>query len=76
MRSSVVSEDRVAEECRMSAGPCILVFDIRREFFTERALKLGGFFFYPPPEGAVWSPTGINVPDYPKLAQMCGQADL
>ena len=42
--------------------------------FTERAPKLGGLVeFYRSPDRVRWSPTGINVPDYPKLAQLWWQ---
>ncbi len=42
--------------------------------FTERASKLGGLVeFYRSPDRVAWSPTGINVPDYPKLAQIWWQ---
>ena len=42
--------------------------------FTERAPKLGGLVeFYRSPDRTRWSPTGINVPDYPKLAQLWWQ---
>lgn len=42
--------------------------------FTERAPKLGGLVeFYRSPDRVAWSPTGINVPDYPKLAQIWWQ---
>ncbi|PCI05339.1 MAG: ABC transporter substrate-binding protein [Hyphomicrobiales bacterium] len=42
--------------------------------FTERAPKLGGLVeFYRSPDRIRWSPTGINVPDYPKLAQLWWQ---
>ncbi|WP_157019012.1 ABC transporter substrate-binding protein [Mesorhizobium xinjiangense] len=48
--------------------------DIRHESFTERAPKLGGWVeFYRSPDRVAWSPTGINVPDYPKLAQIWWQ---
>lgn len=48
--------------------------DIRHESFTERASKLGGLVeFYRSPDRVRWSPTGINVPDYPKLAQIWWQ---
>ena len=41
---------------------------IRHESFTERAPKLGGLVeFYRSPDRVLWTPTGINVPDYPKL---------
>ena len=48
--------------------------DIRHESFTERAPKLGGLVeFYRSPDRVLWTPTGINVPDYPKLAQLWWQ---
>ena len=44
------------------------------ESFTERAPKLGGLVeFYRSKDRVRWSPTGINVPDYPKLAQLWWQ---
>jgi glycerol transport system substrate-binding protein len=47
---------------------------VRHQHFTERASKLGGLVeFYRSPDRVVWSPTGINVPDYPKLAQIWWQ---
>ncbi|MCA1299642.1 ABC transporter substrate-binding protein [Stappia indica] len=47
---------------------------VRHESFTERAPKLGGVVeFYRSPDRVRWSPTGINVPDYPKLAQLWWQ---
>jgi glycerol transport system substrate-binding protein len=48
--------------------------DIRHASFTERAPKLGGLVeFYRSPDRVLWTPTGINVPDYPKLAQLWWQ---
>ncbi|WP_193725756.1 ABC transporter substrate-binding protein [Ferruginivarius sediminum] len=48
--------------------------DIRHESFTERAPKLGGLVeFYRSPARVQWTPTGTNVPDYPKLAQLWWQ---
>ncbi|MDP1732230.1 MAG: extracellular solute-binding protein [Devosia sp.] len=48
--------------------------DIRHQSFTDRAPKLGGLVeFYRSPDRVNWSPTGINVPDYPKLAQIWWQ---
>ena len=48
--------------------------DINHKSFTERAPKLGGLVeFYRSPNRVLWSPTGINVPDYPKLAQIWWQ---
>ena len=47
---------------------------VRDESFTERAPKLGGLVeFYRSPDRTRWTPTGINVPDYPKLAQLWWQ---
>jgi len=47
---------------------------INHDSFTERAPKLGGLVeFYRSPDRVLWSPTGINVPDYPKLAQIWWQ---
>ncbi|WP_262032283.1 ABC transporter substrate-binding protein [Microvirga sp. Mcv34] len=48
--------------------------DIWDKSFTERAPKLGGLIeFYRSPARAQWTPTGVNVPDYPKLAQLWWQ---
>jgi glycerol transport system substrate-binding protein len=48
--------------------------DIRHQTFTERAPNLGGLVeFYRSPDRVRWSPTGVNVPDYPKLAQIWWQ---
>ena len=48
--------------------------DIRHESFTERAPRLGGLVeFYRSPDRVNWTPTGVNVPDYPKLAQIWWQ---
>ncbi len=47
---------------------------IHHESFTERAPKLGGLIeFYRSPDRVLWTPTGVNVPDYPKLAQLWWQ---
>ena len=47
---------------------------IRDKSFTERAPKLGGLVeFYRSPARVQWTPTGTNVPDYPKLAQLWWQ---
>jgi glycerol transport system substrate-binding protein len=47
---------------------------INHESFSERAPKLGGLVeFYRSPDRVLWTPTGINVPDYPKLAQLWWQ---
>jgi glycerol transport system substrate-binding protein len=45
--------------------------DIRHEYFTKNAAKYGGLVeFYRSPARVAWTPTGTNVPDYPKLAQL------
>ncbi|MEZ5826159.1 MAG: ABC transporter substrate-binding protein [Geminicoccaceae bacterium] len=47
---------------------------VRHESFTERSEKLGGLVeFYRSPDRVMWTPTGVNVPDYPKLAQIWWQ---
>ncbi|MFN3259154.1 MAG: ABC transporter substrate-binding protein [Pikeienuella sp.] len=47
---------------------------IQHDSFTERAPRLGGLVeFYRSPARVQWSPTGTNVPDYPKLAQLWWQ---
>ncbi len=47
---------------------------VQDKSFTERAPKLGGLVeFYRSPARVQWSPTGTNVPDYPKLAQLWWQ---
>ena len=48
--------------------------DINHQSFTDRAPKLGGLVeFYRSPARVAWTPTGTNVPDYPKLAQLWWQ---
>jgi glycerol transport system substrate-binding protein len=48
--------------------------DIESDAMTELAPKLGGLVeFYRSPARVQWSPTGTNVPDYPKLAQLWWQ---
>ena len=47
---------------------------VRHQSFTDRAPNLGGLVeFYRSPDRVLWSPTGVNVPDYPKLAQIWWQ---
>jgi glycerol transport system substrate-binding protein len=47
---------------------------IQHESFTERAPMLGGLVeFYRSPARVQWTPTGTNVPDYPRLAQLWWQ---
>lgn len=48
--------------------------DIRHKSYTVRAPKLGGLVeFYRSPARVAWTPTGTNVPDYPKMAQLWWQ---
>lgn len=45
--------------------------DINSQAMTDAAPKLGGLVeFYRSPARKQWTPTGTNVPDYPKLAQL------
>jgi glycerol transport system substrate-binding protein len=45
--------------------------DLRSDAMTEAAPRLGGLVeFYRSPARVAWTPTGTNVPDYPKLAQL------
>ena len=47
---------------------------IDSQHFTDRAPKLGGLIeFYRSPARVAWSPTGTNIPDYPKMAQLWWQ---
>jgi len=47
---------------------------VNDQSFTDRAPNLGGLIeFYRSPDRVLWTPTGINVPDYPKLAQLWWQ---
>ncbi len=47
---------------------------VQHDSFTERAPRLGGLVeFYRSPARVAWSPTGTNVPDYPRLAQLWWQ---
>lgn len=45
--------------------------DLRSATMTEMAPSLGGLVeFYRSPARVLWTPTGTNVPDYPKLSQL------
>ena len=47
---------------------------VQHQSFTDRAPQLGGLVeFYRSPARVQWSPTGTNVPDYPRLAQLWWQ---
>ncbi|HTE40073.1 MAG TPA: ABC transporter substrate-binding protein [Steroidobacteraceae bacterium] len=48
--------------------------DVRSDYFTKNIAKYGGLIeFYRSPARVAWTPTGNNVPDYPKLAQLWWQ---
>ena len=48
--------------------------DIKSDAMTQVAPKLGGLVeFYRSPARVAWTPTGTNVPDYPKLAPLWWQ---
>ncbi len=48
--------------------------DIMSQAMTDLAPKVGGLVeFYRSPARVAWTPTGTNVPDYPKLAQLFWQ---
>ncbi|MCP4162196.1 MAG: carbohydrate ABC transporter substrate-binding protein [Deltaproteobacteria bacterium] len=48
--------------------------DLKSDAMTKMAPKLGGLVeFYRSPARVSWTPTGTNVPDYPKLAQLWWQ---
>ena len=69
----VVSKTTSLKKAHVGLTP-IRDSDIRHESFTERAPKLGGLVeFYRSPARVSWTPTGTNVPDYPKLAQLWWQ---
>ena len=45
--------------------------DLRSDAMTEAAPRLGGLVeFYRSPARVAWTPTGTNVPDYPKLSAL------
>lgn len=45
--------------------------DIRHDYFTKNADQYGGLIeFYRSPARVAWTPTGNNVPDYPRMAQL------
>lgn len=48
--------------------------DLNSQAMTDAAPKLGGLVeFYRSPARKQWTPTGTNVPDYPKLSQLWWQ---
>jgi glycerol transport system substrate-binding protein len=48
--------------------------DLMTDVMAKEAPKLGGLVeFYRSPARVAWTPTGTNIPDYPKLAQLWWQ---
>ncbi len=45
--------------------------DIKNEYFTINAREYGGLIeFYRSPARVAWTPTGTNVPDYPRISRL------
>jgi glycerol transport system substrate-binding protein len=45
--------------------------DIKHDYFTRNASRYGGLVeFYRSPARVAWTPTGTNVPDYPRMSQL------
>ncbi len=45
--------------------------DIKHDYFTRNASRYGGLVeFYRSPARIAWTPTGTNVPDYPRMARL------
>ncbi len=45
--------------------------DIKHDYFTRNAGRYGGLIeFYRSPARVAWTPTGTNVPDYPRMARL------
>ncbi|MFY8043295.1 MAG: ABC transporter substrate-binding protein, partial [Rhodoferax sp.] len=45
--------------------------DIKHDYFTKNAQRYGGLVeFYRSPARVAWTPTGNNVPDYPRMARL------
>ena len=45
--------------------------DLKHDFFTRNANRYGGLIeFYRSPARIAWTPTGTNVPDYPRMARL------
>jgi glycerol transport system substrate-binding protein len=48
--------------------------DIKNPYFTRNADRYGGLIeFYRSPARVAWTPTGSNVPDYPRMARLWWQ---
>ena len=69
--SQFVTSKTVSLERTLHGFTPIRESDINSDVLTELAPKLGGLVeFYRSPARVAWTPTGTNVPDYPKLAQL------
>lgn len=69
--SQFVTSKTVSLERTLHGFTPIRESDINSDVMTEWAPKLGGLVeFYRSPARVAWTPTGTNVPDYPKLAQL------
>lgn len=69
--SQFVTSKTVSLERTLRGFTPIRESDIDSDLMTEWAPKLGGLIeFYRSPARVAWTPTGTNVPDYPKLAQL------
>ncbi|MEV8468892.1 ABC transporter substrate-binding protein [Fluviibacterium sp. DFM31] len=69
--SQFVTAKTVSLERTLHGFTPIRESDINSDVMTEWAPKLGGLVeFYRSPARVAWTPTGTNVPDYPKLAQL------
>lgn len=45
--------------------------DIKHDYFTRNGSRYGGLVeFYRSPARVAWTPTGTNVPDYPRIARL------
>jgi glycerol transport system substrate-binding protein len=45
--------------------------DIKHDYFSRNAARYGGLIeFYRSPARIAWTPTGTNVPDYPRMARL------
>ena len=69
--SQFVTSRTVSLERTLRGFTPIRESDIQSEVMTELAPTLGGLVeFYRSPARLAWTPTGTNVPDYPRMAQL------
>jgi len=69
--SQFVTSKTVSLERTLHGFTPIRESDIDSDVMTDLAPRLGGLVeFYRSPARVAWTPTGTNVPDYPKLAQL------